>query len=322
MKTKNSKALIGWTGFVGGSLCEQHGFDAIFNSETVVQARGQNFDTVVCAAAPGSMMLANKFPERDAEQIEALCQELNQIEARRFILISSIAVLDDFAGRYNETDACYQTEIAYGRHRRNLESFCAERFPACHIIRLPALYGEGLKKNFIFDLMNPVPTMLTEEKMSHVLDVLPAALTCPISQIFDLKPEAGMHVVDRAKLSKLRPRAELEAALIENGLSSMQFTNPNSSFQFYDMRRLWSDISMAVSHNLNCLHLGTEPQLASVIFEAVKGKKMPSSTARLHAEDMRTKYAALWGRDGFYIEDAAVTRKDIAEFVTAGGVRE
>ncbi len=41
----------------------------------------------------------------------------------------------------------------YGYNRYNLEKFILENFDAL-IIRLPALFGLGLKKNIIFDLMN------------------------------------------------------------------------------------------------------------------------------------------------------------------------
>jgi len=144
--------LIGNTGFVGGALLRQARFDACFNSANIAAIEGQAFGTLVCAAAPGSMVEANRAPEWDKAQINALIARLDRVEAERFVLISSIAVLADFAGRDVEGTAAYQQELAYGRNRRMLETFVERRFPASLIIRLPALFGAGLRKDFLFDL--------------------------------------------------------------------------------------------------------------------------------------------------------------------------
>src|SRR5688500_2268849 len=70
-------AIIGSTGFVGGHLLGQHSFVGRFNSRTVQHAAGQAFDVVVCAAAPGSMFEANRFPDQDKARIDALIDHLS-----------------------------------------------------------------------------------------------------------------------------------------------------------------------------------------------------------------------------------------------------
>ena len=92
-----SSAVIGHTGFVGGTLARQHAFAAHFNSSNIDTIVGQVFDTLVCAAAPGSMLTANRQPDQDRAQIDALIDCLDGVRARHFVLISSIAVLADFA---------------------------------------------------------------------------------------------------------------------------------------------------------------------------------------------------------------------------------
>src|SRR5262245_4514902 len=150
-------ALIGATGLVGSNLARQHEFGATFNSRNITESADRAFEMLVCAAAPGSMFIANKFPERDAQTIDAICRSLEQISARRFVLISSIAVLARCDAGDDETTEAFQTELAYGRNRRALEIFCAEHFETCTVVRLPAVFGPGLQKNFLFDLLNPVP---------------------------------------------------------------------------------------------------------------------------------------------------------------------
>ena len=42
----------------------------------------------------------------------------------------------------------------YGRNRYYVEKFVNSHFANCTIIRLPSLFGKGLKKNFIYDLLH------------------------------------------------------------------------------------------------------------------------------------------------------------------------
>lgn len=34
------------------------------------------------------------------------------------------------------------------------EEFCEKQFSKCHVIRLPALFGLGIKKNYLYDMLN------------------------------------------------------------------------------------------------------------------------------------------------------------------------
>jgi len=179
-------ALIGSTGFVGGSLLRHRSFEARFDSRSISEAEGKAFDTVVCAAAPGSMFEANRFPDRDREKVGSLIASLSGLKARRFVLVSTIAVLADFAAD-NEDSATFQTDLAYGANRRALEVFCADTFESCLVVRLPALFGPGLKKNFLFDILNPMPSMLGEAAFDALRGELGADLagvvTDPYTQI-------------------------------------------------------------------------------------------------------------------------------------------
>ncbi|MBE1283557.1 MAG: hypothetical protein GJ676_09625 [Rhodobacteraceae bacterium] len=310
-------AIIGHTGFVGGNLVAQHAFSGQFNSRNMDDSAGQRFGTVVCAAAPGSMFEANRFPDRDAAQIDALCGALARIKAERFVLISSIAVLESFDGQDVEGAERFQTDIAYGRNRRRLEEFCAETFARCLILRLPALFGEGLKKNFLFDLLNPMPTMLSADKMAVALDNLTTDLKDHLRAIYALNEANGMYVVDRAGLAAGGKRSELEQGLAGLNLTAVQFTHPDSRFQYYRLDRLWADVETAYEHDLDVLHLATEPLLAARIHEAVTGRTMPETAARVHREDMHSRHAELWGRTGPYLESADQVLDRLAGFARA-----
>lgn len=306
-------AVVGHTGFVGGILLRQHRFDGRFNSANIAEIGGEQFDTLVCAAAPGSMFTANREPERDREQVDALVSALDRARARRFVLISSIAVLADFAGEDDEDTQSFQQELAYGRHRRALEAFCQSRFDDCLVVRLPALFGPGLRKNFVFDLLNPVPTMLTQPRLDELLQQVPSRLREALARLYTPNA-AGMMVLDREGLNGDPLRPELDDAVRAAGMSATQFHNPDTTYQYYDMSRLWRDIGVATRAGLGTLHLAVEPLRAGDIHARLLGAAMPQTGARLHREDMHTRHAALWGRTGPYLEDAGTVLDKLSEF--------
>jgi len=299
-----SDALIGYTGFVGSNLRRLHHFSALFNSNNIGDAVDQAFETVVCAAAPGSMVEANKFPQRDAERLKGLKQSLLRISAKRFVLVSTVAVYADFAKANDEETSDYQKELAYGRNRRDLEEFCLDQFGRCLIIRLPALFGSDLKKNFLFDILNPMPTMLTEEKMRATTSIASRRVSSMLDDYYRYDPDTAFFRLDRSALNASAERAELETAMKNMGMTALQFTNRASAFQFYSLKRLWSDIDVALDAGLTALNAGVEPLQAQRVFRALTGEEMPETNGLVHRENLQTKYAEIWGRTGQFLEDA------------------
>lgn len=297
-------ALIGVSGFVGSTIARQNSFDEIFNSKTIRGARGKHFADVVCAAAPGSMFEANRLPESDECRIGSLINDLAQLRADYFVLISTIAVLDNFDAGYDEGVDNFQQSLAYGRNRRRLEEFCITHFDNVLVVRLPALFGSGLKKNFIFDIMNPMPSMLTVERLQKLSCDLPSKLQTVLTDIYALDERLGLMVIDREALERTGLRSAFDEAIAGHALNAINFTNPETRFQYYDLSRLWSDICVARREGLEIIHLATEPVTAKDVYQALIGEKMPSTDARIHREDMRTRHADLWGRTGPYISAA------------------
>lgn len=312
--TYNRTGLIGHTGFVGGALLRQTAFADCYNSANIDAIAGQQFGTLVCAAAPGSMLEANRAPDRDRAGIEALIRQLSSVRAERFVLISSIAVLADFAGRDDETTHAFQQELAYGRHRRELESFVESHFAGSLIIRLPALFGHGLRKNFLFDLMNPVPSMLPQARLDWLVGGLDPILAAWLGTLYSPDPVTGMLKLDRAALNADRRRAVLEDTLAGLGASATQFHHPDTTYQYYPIDRLWVDIGIALEAGLSHLHLVSEPLTAAAIHRRLTGVAMPETGARLHREDMRTAHAALWDAQGPYQFGAGATMERLAAF--------
>jgi hypothetical protein len=314
---ESHSALIGFSGFVGSTIAEQTSFDEIFNSRTIRQAHGKRFGDVVCAAAPGSMFEANRFPEEDGRRIDALIDDLSRLIADRFVLISTIAVFDSFDAGYDENAGNFQQSLAYGRNRRRLEEFCANHFSNTLIVRLPALFGRRLKKNFIFDIMNPMPSMLTSDRLQELRSDLPSKLRIALSDIYTYDENLSLMVIDRAALERSGLRREFEGAISGHALNAISFTNPETCFQYYDMLRLWSDICTARQEGLNVIHLPPEPVAARDVYKALIGQEMPSTNARVHKEDLRTRHGDLWGRAGSYLAGSDEVLKRLGAFYRA-----
>lgn len=147
------KALIGYTGFVGGNIASQEKFEDSFNTSNINDIDGKEYDLVVSAATYAEMWRINQEPEEDLARINSLIKHLKTINAKKFVLISTVGVYRNPNGA--DEDSPIETEglTPYGINRLYLEEFVRNNFDAT-IIRLPGLFGTGIKKNVIYDLLH------------------------------------------------------------------------------------------------------------------------------------------------------------------------
>jgi len=133
------RALVGNTGFVGSSLVAPGRFTDYSNSTTPLVPG--HYDQIICTALKGTKWWANLHFEQDMEMLNRLRSMLEKVTTDEFILISTI-------------DAHPRTAYSnYGYNRELFERWVKTQFPKVRIIRLPALFGKGLKKNILFDLL-------------------------------------------------------------------------------------------------------------------------------------------------------------------------
>jgi nucleoside-diphosphate-sugar epimerase len=145
-------ALVGDSGFVGSNLLRAHAFDATFRSMNIDRIHGRAFDLLVCAGAPGTKWRANAAADEDRANIENLVKTLSKVPVQRLVLISTVDVFESPID-VDEQSVVSVSSQPYGRHRHWLEQELASRFQTT-ILRLPALFGPGLKKNVIYDLLH------------------------------------------------------------------------------------------------------------------------------------------------------------------------
>ena len=156
MKSLNASksALIGHTGLVGGNLARQRPFDDFFNSSNIQEIGGNHYDLLVCSGVSGTKWIANLRPEQDKRNIDQLMDNLKRVTADRLILISTVDVYGNPSQVNEDSRIDIECQTSYGRHRHQFEKTICEHFPKVTIIRLPAIYGLGLKKNALYDLMH------------------------------------------------------------------------------------------------------------------------------------------------------------------------
>jgi hypothetical protein len=147
-------ALVGYSGFVGSNLAAAREFSGLYNSSNVDEMAGRHFDTVVFSAARAEKWRINQDPESDLVHIAELERILSSFRTERLVLISTVDVYAHPDGVDEDTEIELEGLHPYGAHRYRLEQFAREQHGQVHVVRLPGLFGPGIKKNVVFDLLH------------------------------------------------------------------------------------------------------------------------------------------------------------------------
>lgn len=146
-----TRMLVGYTGFVGSNLTQQMEFDHLVNSKNIAEFAGTEVDELIISAGDARKWLANKEPENDMKHINKLFDDVSKIKSKKVVLFSTVDVYEDKKGVYEGS-----FEVAnqpYGKHRWQFEQQVSAHFDKVNVVRLPGLFGNGLKKNIIFDII-------------------------------------------------------------------------------------------------------------------------------------------------------------------------
>ena len=298
-------ALVGYTGFVGSNLYTPERFGAAWNSKNIEEAYGTKPDLLVYAGVRAEKFLANKDPEKDLLNIRGAMRNMEKINPRKLVLISTVDVFKKPVGA--DEDFPVETEglHPYGANRYLLEQWVRDFRPDTLIVRLPALFGKRLKKNFIYDYLHVIPSMLKEEKFGELAEKDPRLQTYYIPQ------GNGFY---KAAVPEEK-REEVKAIFADLGFSALNFTDSRSTFQFYGLNRLWTDLQTALEKDLRLLHTATESVTAGEVYRFLTGREFINELDGIPARyDFRTKYAVLFGREGGYLLSREEVLKEIQEF--------
>lgn len=301
-------SLVGYTGFVGSNIYASSGniITGIYNSKNIMEAYRTNPDLLIYAGLRAEKYLANNAPEQDYNLILQAEDNIAKINPKKLVLISTIDVFACPSGVDEHTLVDTRGLHAYGYNRYALELWVRERYPDALIIRLPGLYGKNIKKNFIYDVINVIPYMLSREKYEELL-----SKDDELSMYYHIQ-ENGFYkaLVDDTS------RDYLKEKFLNLGFSAINFTDSRSTYQFYNLANLWKDMNIALDEGIELWHPAVEPVSAGELYEYLMGDIFENEIMDQPAHyDYKTIHYNTFGGNNGYIMDKESVMRDIKEFV-------
>lgn len=255
-------ALVGYTGFVGSNLDKSYSFTDLFNSKNINYISDNTYDIVVYAGVTGTKYLANLYADKDKQHIDDTICNLQKIKTKKLILISTVDVYPSPVGfdeLYNINPSDNHT---YGKNRFYLENWVKENINDYAIIRIPALYGDNLKKNFIYDIINIIPPMIKEEQFQQFIN---NEFICSI-----YKYDNNFYKLNTQDRKILKQAREL---FLQHEFNALKFTDSRNMYQFYNLKNLWKDICTTVDKDIKIINIVSEPIKASELYYSIFKKE-------------------------------------------------
>ena len=301
-------SLVGYTGFVGSNLAACYPFDGLYHTKNIREAYGTRPELLVYAGIRAEKFLADRNPEQDFKTMEEAVGIIERIGPGRLVLISTVDVYENPQGADERAKLTRAGLRPYGANRLWLEKAVRERWPDALILRLPALFGKNLKKNFLFDILHPVPSVLSSGKFRELSGKIP-----DLGHDYRQEENGFFRCIWQ---EGSRERKALWQKLKSVGFCALQFTDSRSRFQFYSLKYLWGDILKALEMEIPYLNLASEPIIASELYTYLTGGCFANHLPGMPADyDFRSIYADAWGGKNGYLYSADRMREEIRDFV-------
>ncbi len=301
------ESLVGYSGFVGSNINKSHHFDGLYDINNIKTAFGTNPDLLVYSGVPAQKFLANKEPEKDLEIIKDAINNIKEINPKEIVLISTIDVYKEPINVDEDSIIDTNDLQPYGYNRYYLENWVKENIKKHLVVHLPGLYGINIKKNFIYDLIHIIPSMLSEEKYNELV-----IKDDYIKDFYTLQDNGFYKIKEITKEEKIK----LKEYFNNIGFSALNFTDSRGIYQFYNLKYLWNHIQIARENNLDILNLATEPVTISEVYKYIKGNDFVNEVAKnIPYYNYRTKNYKLFNGINGYIFDKEFVLQDIKNFV-------
>ena len=229
-------ALIGYTGFVGSNLAVAGDFTDRYNSRNILDIEGRSYDLVVSAFGRADSHRINTHGAQDRAEIDSFLALLGSVEAARLVVVSTVCVYPGETSPDETTPLQPAGLTPYGANRLHMEQTLSERFDTL-VLRLPQLYGIGLKKGIVYDLLN-------HYRVEHIR---PEGLF----QYYDLRRlwadtqvalEAGLHALNVATPALTSAQVAADCFGIDISGQVVAGEPPHASTYTRDMRTVHADL--------------------------------------------------------------------------------
>ena len=299
-------SIVGYSGFVGSNLCAAYDFDGKYDKDNIKEAFGTNPDVLFYSGVPAQKFIANKFPDQDFETVVEALDNMKKIDPKKVVLISSVDVYKEPNGKNESSFMDKENLHPYGANRLWLEEQVKENFEDYFIVRLPGLYGINLKKNFIFDYLNYIPSMLNEAKFAELSEKEPK-----LSELYTLQDNGFWKLKDGID------REATKAIFKKLGFSALNFTDSRGIFQYYNLKYLYKNIQTAIENGVKVMNIATEPVTIAEIYKAITGEEFVNELSNpVPHYDFRTENFEIFGGKDGYIQTKEFVLNDIREFIS------
>ena len=296
------ESLVGYSGFVGSNLRAQGNFEGLYDEKNIEEAFGTRPELLFYAGVPAAKFLANNDPQKDLAIVENALNNIRLIDPKKVVLISTVDVFEEPNGKDESCPAV--SSQAYGHNRHLLEEWVMKEFDST-VVRLPGLYGKNIKKNFIYDYINYIPSMLTDAKIAELAE--------KDSRLYDSYYDRGDGFW---RLKDGVNRQTLRETFRKLGFSALNFTDSRGMFQYYNLKYLYGDIRKVLDNGIKLMHLATEPINIGKLYSHITGETFVNELNRpVPNYDFRTMHRDIFGGENGYIQKADFIYEDIKKFV-------
>ena len=221
------------------------------------------------------------------------------------MLISSVDVYKEPNGKNESSFMDKQDLHPYGANRLWLEEQVKENFEDYFIVRLPGLYGINIKKNFIYDYLNFIPSMLNEAKFTEL-----SAKDSRLCDLYTLQ-DNGFYTLNSGI-----DRESTKQIFKALGFSALNFTDSRGIFQYYNLKYLYKNIQTAMENGVKVMNIATEPVTIAEIYNAITGEEFKNELggAVPHYDFKTENFEIFGGKDG-YIQTKEFVLNDIKEYI-------